>query len=149
MSVILFVLSWFFLLVSVMFHPSIDIATNNLPLSATNAPTLVKQSETNSLDLTSVNQADSIVEPKRYKYLENVFPPPPISEIEKNMTLYLHTIHKRLGDLAGVSVTAEVVWDTYLDITKSMVMKWDDENKYRLPKQKSDDSIYVALGRMI
>ena len=71
---------------------------------------------------------------------------PTLTEIQKNMTVYLHTLHKRLGDLAGPTVTAEAVWEEYLDVTKSTLIRWDDENKHRLPKQKIDNSIFVSLG---
>lgn len=73
-------------------------------------------------------------------------PPPPLQEIEQNMTRYLHTLHKRLGDLAGPKVEALDVWETFLEVTKSMPMTWDEQNRYRFPKPRKDNSIFVSLG---
>jgi uncharacterized Fe-S cluster protein YjdI len=69
-----------------------------------------------------------------------------MAEIEKNMTLYLTTLHKRLSDLAGPTVTAMKAWDTFLEVTKDMPMKWDEENKVRFPQPRQDGSIFVSLG---
>lgn len=70
----------------------------------------------------------------------------PLDEVRKNLTHYLQTMHKRLGALAGPTVDAAAVWETYLDVTKSHVMTWDDENKHRYPRQREDDSVFVSLG---
>jgi hypothetical protein len=73
-------------------------------------------------------------------------PPPPLQEIEQNMTRYLHTLHKRLGDLAGPAVEPLDVWETFLDVTRSMPMTWDEQNRHRFPKPRKDNSIFVSLG---
>jgi [Skp1-protein]-hydroxyproline N-acetylglucosaminyltransferase len=72
--------------------------------------------------------------------------PPPLSEVAQNMTLYLRTIHKALGDLAGPTVSAPVVWDTFLNVTRAMPMTWDEMNKHRFPKPRKDESIFVSVG---
>lgn len=72
--------------------------------------------------------------------------PPPLSEIERNMTIYLTTLHRELVSLAGPTVTAVSVWETFLNITKRMPMTWDEENKHRFPKPRKDGSIYVSIG---
>jgi Glycosyltransferase (GlcNAc) len=90
--------------------------------------------------------ATPIKTPKRYEVLEKFDDPPPLAEIERNLTLYLHTLHDRLGALAGPKVDAPIVWETYLEITKNMVMKWDDENRHRFPTPRKDGSIFVSLG---
>jgi len=69
-----------------------------------------------------------------------------MQEIERNMTLYLTTLHKKLGDIAGPTATGLQAWETFLDVTKSMPMVWDEQNKYRFPKPRNDDSIFVSLG---
>ena len=84
--------------------------------------------------------------PKRYKSVETLVEPPSLDEIKRNMTHYLHEIHSRLGALAGPHVDAMRVWDEYLDTTKSLLMKWDDQNRHRFPKPRSDKSIFVSLG---
>lgn len=73
-------------------------------------------------------------------------PPPPLQEIEQNMTRYLHTLHKRLSDLAGPTVEPLDVWETFLDVTRSMPMTWDEQNRHRFPKPRKDNSIFVSLG---
>jgi Glycosyltransferase (GlcNAc) len=69
-----------------------------------------------------------------------------LEEVRKNMTLYLHTLHSRLASMAGPMVTAYGVWDAYLDVTTNMPIKWDDQNKHRIPPQRTDKSIFVSLG---
>lgn len=91
-------------------------------------------------------QQDGVQMPRRYHLEETSDAPPTLDEVRKNMTLYLHTLHRRLASLAGPLVDAESVWDAYLDVTKKMPMTWDDENKHRAPKQKNDNSIFVSLG---
>lgn len=72
--------------------------------------------------------------------------PPALDEVRRNMTLYLQTLHERFGAIAGPSVTAEAAWETFLDVTKSMPMVWDAENKHRWPEQRNDNTVFVALG---
>ena len=137
-SVVTFVFLWIFLFLAVFFppdedlngyqNPAVDISSSNLI-----TPPIKYLSANNQKELPVLIIPD----------LSDV---PSLPEIEKNITLYLHSLHKRLGDLAGRNVKAIDVWEAYLDVTKSMPIKWDDENKHRLPKQKNDNSIYVALG---
>lgn len=89
---------------------------------------------------------NEMLEPQRYRPSDQLFDPAPIEEIEKNMTLYLHTLHSTLAAMAGPTVNAEAVWEAYLDVTKRMPMTWDDQNKHRIPKPKNDGSIFVSLG---
>jgi uncharacterized Fe-S cluster protein YjdI len=89
---------------------------------------------------------DQPVEVNRALSAPKTIAPPPMAEIEKNMTLYLTTLHKRLSDLAGPTVTAMKAWDTFLEVTKEMPMKWDEENKVRFPQPRQDGSIFVSLG---
>jgi [Skp1-protein]-hydroxyproline N-acetylglucosaminyltransferase len=84
--------------------------------------------------------------PNRYKLTRAVYPPPPIEEIERNMTIYLQALHSKFSVMTGPKVDALEVWETYLDLTKSMVMKWDDENYHRIPRPRKDGSIFVSLG---
>lgn len=88
----------------------------------------------------------SIKQPKRYNYEEKLYEPPSLKEIEHNVTYYLKTLHARLGALAGPTVDAQAVWETYLDVTKNTVMLWDDQNRNRFHKPRKDNTIYVALG---
>jgi hypothetical protein len=69
-----------------------------------------------------------------------------MEEVERNMTLYLTTLHSRLTEIAGPTVTALKAWDTFLDVTKEMPMKWDEENRNRFPQARQDGSIFVSLG---
>lgn len=71
---------------------------------------------------------------------------PPLAEIEANLTTYLHTLHSRLGAIAGPKVQAVNVWETFLDVTSNTLMRWEEQNKHRQPKQRKDKSIFVSLG---
>jgi len=93
-----------------------------------------------------LRKRDNLQSPRRYDIPEKLFEPAPLDEVRKNLTIYLQAMHKRLGDMAGPRVDALNVWDAFLDVTKNHVMKWDDENKHRFPKQREDDSIFVSLG---
>ena len=84
--------------------------------------------------------------PNRYDFKETIYEPAPMEEIERNMTLYLQTLHTRLLKMAGPKVDALQVWEAYLDVTKNMPMKWDEENIHRFPKPRQDGSIFVSLG---
>ena len=72
--------------------------------------------------------------------------PPSLVEVERNMTIYLQTLHSRLAEISGPKVTGERAWETFLDVTKNLPMKWDDENKHRQFTPREDGSIFVALG---
>lgn len=93
-----------------------------------------------------VEPENEFLEPRRYHSSEIRYDPAPIEEVRKNMTLYLHTLHSTLSAMAGPTVNAESVWEAYLDITKSMPMAWDDQNKHRIPMPKTDGSIFVSVG---
>ena len=71
----------------------------------------------------------TLVLPKRTYPPSPVLPPPPLTEIAHNMTLYLHELHRRLGELAGPHVSPPVVWETFLEVTRAMPMVWDEENR--------------------
>jgi len=60
-----------------------------------------------------------------------ILAPPSLAEVERNMTLYLQTLHTRLSALAGPKVTALKTWDAFMEVTAQMPMKWDIENKDR------------------
>lgn len=68
------------------------------------------------------------------------------AEVARNMTVYLQTLHNSLSAIAGKKVTADQIWDTFLDVTKNTFMKWDEENKERFAKPRNDESIFVGLG---
>lgn len=84
--------------------------------------------------------------PPRYQTSIDSSNPPTLKEIETNVTYYLRTLHSRLNQIAGPQVDPVVAWETFLEVTKNTVMKWDDENKNRHFKPRNDDSIFVALG---
>jgi hypothetical protein len=98
-----------------------------------------------SIEARSLSE-DNLPMPRRYHLEEVIDTAPSLDEIKKNLTFYLHTLHSRLGSLAGPTVDAEIVWENYLDVTKNTVMRWDDQNKHRFPKQRTDNSIFVSLG---
>lgn len=93
-----------------------------------------------------IDNTISIKEPNRYSSTYHSDNPPSVEEISANITHYLHMLHHRLGALAGPTVDAQVVWETYLEVTKQTVMYWDDVNKHRRFKTRNDDSIFVGLG---
>lgn len=91
-------------------------------------------------------QKDNLVFPRRYKRQEEHVEPPPLDEYRNNLTTYLHTLHANLAALASPHVDPIDVWDTYLQTTKSLLMKWDDDNMYRFPRARKDKSVFVSLG---
>lgn len=82
----------------------------------------------------------------RYDIEATEMPPAPLAEIERNMTVYLHTLHSRLGALAGPNVDSLEVWETFLEVTRNLPMTWDEQNRFRFPKPRKDNSIFVSLG---
>jgi hypothetical protein len=93
-----------------------------------------------------LNDNEYINIPNRERKQELTLDPPSLNEIETNITLYLQTLHRELGSVAGRYVDALQVWEKYLNVTISMIMLWDDQNKNRYFTPRDDDSIYVALG---
>eukprot|EP00596_Hydrurales_sp_CCMP1899_P002197 CAMPEP_0119042790 /NCGR_PEP_ID=MMETSP1177-20130426/16162_1 /TAXON_ID=2985 /ORGANISM="Ochromonas sp, Strain CCMP1899" /LENGTH=494 /DNA_ID=CAMNT_0007009807 /DNA_START=112 /DNA_END=1593 /DNA_ORIENTATION=+ len=148
-AIIIFVFVWCALFLSVFLPDSksnvedrrISISEEKLPLDI---GTVLAPDSQESVE--KREEVDTVLEPRRYHLEEQHYDPPPLSEIERNMTLYLHTLHARLGALAGPTANAEKVWEEYLDVTKSMPMAWDDQNKHRIPEPKLDGSIFVSLG---
>lgn len=74
-----------------------------------------------------------------------VLAPAPMAEVERNMSLYLHTLHSRLSAIAGPTVTALKAWDTFMDVTKEMPMKWDQENRDRFVLRSACSSLSKEL----
>jgi hypothetical protein len=62
------------------------------------------------------------------------------------MTKYLHTLHHRLSAISGPTVDALKAWETFLEVTRDLPMTWDDQNRYRFPRARRDNSIFVSLG---
>ena len=88
---------------------------------------------------------DISMERKAYKG-ERFEDPPPLEEISRNISVYLNTLHHRLGAIAGPKVEAAEIWETFLDVTKNTLIKWDDANSKRFPTPRKDGSIFVSLG---
>ena len=137
------------------FHNSNSISSNSIRSNSISSNSISSNSirsnsissSSNSNGISSYKGKDDVVlVPKRYNIVDNSDSSIPIEEVRKNLTLYLHTLHTRLGALAGPHADAVEVWETYLDVTRNMVMKWDDENKHRFPKPRDDGSIFVSLG---
>ena len=87
-----------------------------------------------------------ITPPTRYSTDKNLLEPPPIDEIERNMTLYLHTLHTELSKLQGPKAIPIDIWEKYFEVTKNLMIKWDDQNRNRFPNPRKDKSIFVSLG---
>ena len=82
-----------------------------------------------------------------YEHTELVHQMPiPLAETEKNISLYLHMLHDELSKLQSSKAIPVDIWEKYFEITKNMVMKWDDDNRHRLPMARQDKSIFVSLG---
>lgn len=84
--------------------------------------------------------------PVRFRSVDSLVDPPPLAEIERNVTLYLNTLHAAFQNLQGTKAVPVDIWETYLDVTRSTMMKWDDQNRHRFPKPRRDNSIFVSLG---
>ena len=84
--------------------------------------------------------------PRRFRASAPLAEPPPLAEIERNISLYLNALHSTFQNLQGTKAVPVDIWEAYLNVTKNTVMKWDDENRHRFPKPRSDNSIFVSLG---
>ena len=137
-----FAIVWIWLLYSVFFssgrtEQKVVTPTIQMELSQ------IKNNIKIPLNPNSIKQ--NIISPKRYKDDISTLAPPSVEEIKKNMTLYLQTLHGRIRDIAGPTVTGQKIWDTFLEVTSNMPMKWDDMNKDRYHKPRKDKSIFVGL----
>jgi hypothetical protein len=122
--------------------PVLSVATNQQQAIHNSVQNIIDSFDENS----KLNPQRKLTLPQRYDIKEVLYAPPPMKEIEDNMTLYLHTLHKRLTALTGPNVDAIEVWETFLEVTKDLPMTWDAQNKYRFPKPRQDNSIFVSLG---
>lgn len=93
-----------------------------------------------------VRARSTLQAPARYALPVSTHQPPSVEEVGRNLTRYLHELHDKLGALAGPTVTALKVWETFLDVTRRGPMAWDEQNQHRFPAARSDSSIFVALG---
>jgi hypothetical protein len=154
-----FVLVWFTLLISVFnsgHEPKLQVDMSLVPVDGLTTPDIDSSrgvgavvsviDAKRNLRLVNYDQTKRLPLPQRYELDEITIPPPPLSEIERNMTLYLTTLHQRLGAVAGPTATGLQAWETFLEVTKAMPMVWDEQNKYRYPKARDDNSIFVSLG---
>ena len=69
-----------------------------------------------------------------------------IPEVHEAMNHFLRTLHSAFDSHKGPRAIPSEIWDTYVDVTKSTIMSWDDANRHRLPDPRSDGSIFVSLG---
>lgn len=151
---ILFVLFWTYVLISMTFTSSNDNETNAQELFQANQQFLSNKppqpSEPAAKKTKQYNFHQRIDHkypmPSRYIPQETLVTPPSMEEVGQNMTLYLRTLHTRLTALAGPNANAELIWETFLEVTRDLPMKWDDQNKHRFPKPRDDESIFVSLG---
>ena len=75
--------------------------------------------------------------PKRYTPLpQQGIEPPSIAEVERNITIFLRTLHARLSSLASSQINPIDALNAYMDVTKNTLLKWDDMNKDRYWKQR-------------
>lgn len=141
----IFILVWVYLLVSVLDNsepPEVKKTFNIADQLKVQPGDSIKVAPSNIVQ----NFNARLQEPKRYEHVEAYVQPAPMAEIERNMTLYLTTLHSRLTALAGPNVDALDVWEAFLEVTKEMPMTWDEQNAYRFPKPRDDGSIFVSLG---
>lgn len=139
-SVFVFVLVWCSLFLSVFLPSSGD--SNVVDVKPSSDTESISKRNTGDIPVPQ----NEMLEVRRYHLTDTRYDPAPLEEIRANMTLYLHTLHSKLASMAGPTVDAESVWEAYLQITKSMPMAWDDQNKHRIPVAKNDGSIFVSLG---
>ena len=75
--------------------------------------------------------------PKRYAPPPQLgIEPPSIAEVERNVTIFLRTLHARLSSLASPQINPIDALNAYMDVTKNTLLKWDDMNKDRYWKQR-------------
>jgi hypothetical protein len=71
---------------------------------------------------------------------------PPVEEVVANISSYLQALHERFVAIAGPKVTAEQIWEAYIDVTEKKLAQYDRANKQRIPLPRSDDSIFVSVA---
>lgn len=149
-----FSIVWIYLLFSFFLSPNISVEVNHAEKVAivnTNEKAMVVQSVTLEAIEHMQNKKfhdikkESIIIPKFYKEEINILEPPTVAEVARNLTIYLQTLHGRLKAISGPTITAQAVWDTFLEVTSTLPMTWDDMNKNRYHKQRKDKSIFVGL----
>jgi len=72
--------------------------------------------------------------------------PPAVEEVVANISSYLQALHERFVAIAGPKVTAEQIWEAYVDVTEKKLAQYDRANKQRIPLPRSDDSIFVSVA---
>lgn len=72
--------------------------------------------------------------------------PPSLAEVEQNITRYLKTLHTALAEHQGFRANPVAIWETYFNVTSELPMRWDSENRLRVPRPRQDGSIFVSLG---
>jgi hypothetical protein len=139
--VLIFVLAWSGLLYTTFFASTDTLLSKEKVEDINSRKTTLIQ---NNIEL-FIKQSEQILIPDRKMEIGSPLPPPNLDEVRKNMTLYLQTLHTRLAALAGPTITAQVVWDEFFDVTRSMPMHWDDLNRDRYHIPRDDNSIFVGL----
>mmetsp|Transcript_8298 Transcript_8298/g.8456 ORF Transcript_8298/g.8456 Transcript_8298/m.8456 type:complete len:518 (-) Transcript_8298:108-1661(-) len=71
---------------------------------------------------------------------------PDLNEVSHNMTKFINTLHFRLSKIAGPEVESEAIWNTYLELSKRTLLKWEMENKLRQHIIRQDGSIFVSIA---
>jgi hypothetical protein len=72
--------------------------------------------------------------------------PPSLAEVEQNITRYLKTLHAALAEHQGLRANPVAIWETYFNVTSTLPMRWDGENRHRAFRPRKDGSIFVSLG---
>jgi len=94
---------------------------------------------------------NTLTPPRRYAHTPESLvynPPPAFDEVKSNLTYYLRTLHDRLAALASPTVSPFKVWDTYVEVTRDTIVRWDDKNRRegRYHKPRKDKSIFVSIS---
>ena len=107
---------------------------------------MVVSAASHTPQLRAARRTTTIEFPNRFRVAEPHDEPPSLSEIEKNITTYLSLLHQSFMKLQGAKAVPIDIWEAYLNVTKSTMIKWDDENRHRYPKTRQDNSIFVSVG---
>ena len=142
-----FAVVWILLLYTIFINPpqAKEIISETAILKTTAVSNTINSLNSLRHSAATFSRKEHVHTPLPYKETLKLLPPPSLDEIKQNMTLYLTTLHTQLNNIAGPKITAQTVWNTFLNVTTSMPMYWNDihKNAYHIPRK--DNSIFVGV----
>ena len=101
--------------------------------------TVSSSSYSNEREVTNVKPMEikPLSPPRRYIPTPQLgIEPPSIAEVERNITIFLRTLHTRLSELASPSINPIDALNAYMDVTKNTLLNSDDLYNLRYRKHR-------------